>query len=161
MLGVKKYERLDDIHELTDRKDPSVNVRGVGDENRNEDVHPILTQQPTAYWDSPATPQWPSQPGTLVEDPRWELMYDLYDSFLIVIAVVLLVKTSLCIYAFDLDKYNRAKFLDAVSPLTLKLIRFNEQVSHTRVVGDGAEQRYPGAASVLQCILLRRLWMFC
>lgn len=73
-------------------------------------------------------PHEPMQGAALTEDRWWELFYDIYDSFLIAIAVVLLVKTSLCVYAYNKDKYSRGLSLDAVSRMTVYLIRFNEQV---------------------------------
>ena len=129
MLGGASYDKVNQSYELNSKSDHSLNVKEVGNDNADDDGIPMLNEQRATYSSSSFAAQWPSQPGTLVEDPRWELLYDLYDSFLVIIAIILILKTSLCIYAFNKDKAYTGKYLDAVSPLTLNLIQFNEQAS--------------------------------
>lgn len=128
MLGDTSYDRVSQSYELTDKSHVKPSIKEVGDDSANDDFQPMLNEQRTAYTTLPPTTQWPHQPATLVEDPRWELLYDLYDIFLMIVAIILIIKTSLCIYAFSIDKMFRGKYLDGVSALTLKLIEFNEQV---------------------------------
>lgn len=77
--------------------------------------------------------QPPIDPSPLTEPFLWEVWYTSYDCGLVAIAVLLLLKTSLVIYAYNMDKYNRGLNLDAVSELTKALIRLNDQVCYETV----------------------------
>lgn len=131
MSGITSYGKIDQSYELDVKNGLRLNVQEISEDGRNDDVQPMLSEQRATHSDTLPPTQWPYQAGTLVEDPRWELLYDLYDSFLLIVAIVLILKTSLCIYAWNHDKMFRGKYLDAVSPLTLRLIEFNEQVSNS------------------------------
>lgn len=107
----------------------SATVHEQAEDDSNGHLQPMLHGKPQLLPGASPTIQWESDPRHLREDPRWELFFDVYDSFLIVITLVLLAKTSLCVYAYNKDKWARGIYLDTVSMLTLNLIRFNEQVS--------------------------------
>lgn len=129
MSNITSSEKLNHASDMTEKKDPTIDVKEVGDEVMNNDSFG-MPQTHLAAPPLPTSPAyWPAQPGTLVNDPRWTLMLDIYDSFLIVVATVLLLKTSLCIYAWRKDRVFSGKELDSVSPLTINLIKFNEQAS--------------------------------
>lgn len=129
MSDITSSEKLNHASEMTEKKDPMVDVKEVGDEVTNDDSFRMPNTNLAADPLPTSPSHWPAQPGTLVNDPRWALMLDIYDSFLIVVATVLLLKTSLCIYAWRKDRNFSGKELDSVSLLTINLIKFNEQVS--------------------------------
>lgn len=72
---------------------------------------------------------WPVEPAPLAADPTYDILMDIYDSFLCAIPLFLIAKTSLCIYAHHIDKENRGNYIDQVSRLTTFLLNFNDQVS--------------------------------
>lgn len=129
MSGITSSENVKQASEMIEKKDPMVDVKEVGNESTNNDTSSIPNTPSAADLIQPQPVHWPAQSGTLVNDPRWALMLDIYDSFLIVVAIVLLLKTSLCIYAWKKDRDYSGKELDSVSPLTTNLIKFNEQAS--------------------------------
>lgn len=69
------------------------------------------------------------EPRHLTEDQFWETLYDALDYGIVAITIALLVKTSLCIYAYYHDAPNRGLTLDAASLLSRGLIYLNGQVS--------------------------------
>lgn len=113
------YTSIDSSYELERKKEASVTVQRV---DSNDDEDPMLrppSPLPMISW----------EPETLSEDPWWTIFYDAYDTFLCLLALTLMVKTSLVIYAWTIDKENHGPNLDKVSSLTKKLIAFNDQVS--------------------------------
>lgn len=93
-------------------------------------VNAVETHQDNEYATQPTTlQQWPIEPGSIVADRRYDIFMTIYDIFLCAIPLFLIAKTSLCIYAHQLDKYNSGYSIDAVSQLTTLLLNFNDQVS--------------------------------
>lgn len=122
MHGPVSFASSHTSYELIDKKGASVQVHDVDPSN---DQHPML--QPGS-----PPPAMMTEPDTLEEERQYEILYDLYDTFLCLLAFMLIVKTSLVVYANSRDQYNRGLLVDQVSPLTLNLIQFNEQVSLKR-----------------------------
>lgn len=110
-------------------KAATITVQEHPEDESNGQSQPMLHGQPQLLPGHSPTITFDSDPRHLAEDWKWELFFDVYDSFLVVITLVLLAKTSLCIYAWNRDKAARGLYLDTVSSMTLNLIRFNEQVS--------------------------------
>lgn len=125
MPSSSKYASVEDGYEF-DEHDKKVAAVSIHPIESHEDLKPILPQQAPAPL---LHPEWhTAQPDSLGEEPFWEFFMTAYDLFLCFIAFVLLLKTSLVIYAWHKDKENYGYSLDNVSNLTLKLLSFNEQV---------------------------------
>jgi hypothetical protein len=71
---------------------------------------------------------WLTQPKELLPDSKSERLLRAFDYFLISIPVVLIAKVILVIVASKIDESNQNVDIDAVSHLTLFLIKFNSQV---------------------------------
>lgn len=69
--------------------------------------------------------RWPQEPETIQNEPKIEVALTLLDVALMVLPVVLIVKTSLCIYSWHKDKYNTGTFIAEASDMSQYLIRFN------------------------------------
>lgn len=70
----------------------------------------------------------PWKPKHLVADRLWQITWNAYDSFLCIVSIVLIVKTSLCVVAYRRDGLESGSNIDSISFLTIFLIQFNEQV---------------------------------
>lgn len=122
MASSSKYTSVENTYELDDhdRKTPAVSVYQT---DSTENLVPRQDLAPVSH------PQWHSgQPDNLGEEPLWEFFFSLYDLFLCFIAFVLILKTSLVIFSWHKDRQNSGWRIDNVSPYTLKLLAFNEQV---------------------------------
>lgn len=108
---------------MADEKLTSVTVNTVESHQDDDEATQSTTPQ-----------QWPVEPGSLVADRQYDIFMTVYDSFLCAIPLFLIAKTSLCIYAHNLDKYHSGYTIDAVSRLTIFLLNFNDQVSLRHVL---------------------------
>jgi hypothetical protein len=75
--------------------------------------------------------EWPTEPIPLIPNKTDAIVMTIYDGFLIVAPVFLLVKAGLCIIAERIEshRYNSGPLIDQGTSLTIFLIRFNSQVS--------------------------------
>lgn len=107
----------------------NITIQEHAEDEANAHLQPMLHGEPKLLPGHSPTITFDADPRHLAEDWKWELFFDIYDSFLLVITLVLLAKTSLCIFAWKHDRNAHGIYLDTVSAMTLNLIRFNEQVS--------------------------------
>lgn len=123
-LPVGGYAPIRSPPELEGKQDPSVSVRESDSTLNTQPTRPRLVRRPT-----PAI-----EPESLSHDSRSEVFYNVYDIFLCVLAVALLVKTTLVIFAWEKDRIWRGAELDRVSHMTKSLIELNDEVRPNRIL---------------------------
>lgn len=112
--------------EMEEKKGPSVSVVSIPPEYDSRPLLPGLNQPNL-------TPHnWPSQPEPLIESRAAAIWLDLYDVFLCILPLALMVKATLCIVARHLDYQLSMKVLFGPSGMTSFLspvmLWINEQV---------------------------------
>lgn len=112
------YQQCD----MTDKKVSSITCSCL-------ELHQTNSSVPSQKGQAVTPGQWPIEPGSLAADRHYDILMNVYDTFLCAIPLFLIAKTSLCIFAHQLDIENRGLMVDRVSSLTIFLLRFNDQVS--------------------------------
>jgi hypothetical protein len=120
------------IAALSDGKHSTAAFEKLGLES---EVRPI----PLYELNKDGTPRdWAAEPKHLRADVTSERLMLVFDIFLIAIPAVLIIKIILCLIAYGIDKWKRNISIETVSPLSVFLVKFNEQV---RQIDRGS--RYP------------------
>ncbi|KAJ9657144.1 hypothetical protein H2198_004502 [Neophaeococcomyces mojaviensis] len=76
----------------------------------------------------PAIQAWPTQPKPLSLTRNEQVLWTAFDIVLVALPVLLIIKTGLCIYAYNTDKGFTGVDIDSVSLLTQGLIALNAQL---------------------------------
>jgi hypothetical protein len=72
--------------------------------------------------------RWLPEPQELEIDAKSRRLLTAFDAFLIAIPILLMVKIVLCMVASVIDRKHQDASIDAVSNLTIFLVKFNSQV---------------------------------
>lgn len=115
-------------------KGPSEAVLDFGFSDHSQASFEKLVLEDAGPWRSNSSPKVAQEhllplPQELRPDRTTRRLATAYDSFLIAIPVILIAKIVLCIVASRIDRWHQNVDLDAVSMLTISLVKFNGQVS--------------------------------